>query len=849
MHNLRQSVLVIAILAISLCAQAIPADDSLLNIALTSRHIKSRIDAYVQLSADMLVSNEQKSDEHFAMAMFLCESNKLELKSIQIMNGQIELYAKNDKPLKITEILDKYPIVSRYGQNKQVADLYVRACNVLMKNGIYDKTLTYLHTALSNSTLIDDTSSVIQINNNLGKCYNQISDYSKAIDYFLAAENLSLSSHDYFCLPSIYANIGVTYGNMKETDVALNYSFKSLKYNYHYGDKTFIWQQYNNIAKLYADRGDFAEAITYYKKALTDENGNRTQADSALLAKNIGKVSIELHQYDSAVYWLNNSYLEYQKNNNKQGEAKALYYIGKTYFFTKKYDAAIAAYKKVLAQEGCNFNLRRQVYCDLASVYSIKNNYHKAYEFMSLEARLTDTILATERQQALQKIERHLQIKEESFLYEQKLNKYQQIYQTENVKLQNRNNRLFIILIVGAILFVIIIILLIYVRKANIIQRATNNEINKKNVQLEDIKEKIQNQFKFISHLVNTIPMPMFYTEKDVIIGCNAAFEQACGHNRDELYGLPICELHNKLKFDLNVEILDNQPNIHNLQQIRFGDGKVHDVICYVSLLNSDIGEQGISVMFVDVTDIEQVRRELADSRKQLQDALAVKTKFFSIFAHDLKNPFNGILGMTNLLTEYYDNYTSDEVLKYLNIVNDSATQVYNLLTNLLDWAKTQTGKIDVNPVHFQIIDLINEVVSLNNHLVSTKNIRVVKQIDGDGFVFADKNMILTVLRNLFGNALKYTPINGMITIKTEPCENGQLKVTISDTGIGISHENQQKLFNVDYPISTPGLANEKGSGLGLIICSEFVKQNGGTIWVESTQGVGTTFAFTLNIQ
>jgi len=519
---------------------------------------------------------------------------------------------------------------------------------------------------------------------------------------------------------------------------------------------------------------------------------------------------------------------------------------------THKYDAAVKTYQQVLNSsnsEALSY-LKRQVYCDLAAVYSGWGNYQKAYQYMAEEARLTDSILSSERLQSIQKIEKQLQIKEQSILYEQKLNSYRHIYQTENARLQSRNNKLFMLLVAGSVLLIIIVVWLFYVRKTNLIQRTANAVINKKNEQLEDVKEKIQRQFQFISHLMNVVPTPMFYTENGLVIGCNAAFEKVSGQKRRELHGMPIGDLRERIGFDWNLNVNpenDSAKTGHELRQIKFSDGKIHDVICYVNHIGrSEMDQADLLVIFVDVTDLEQIRRELAESRKKLQDALAVKTKFFSIFAHDLKNPFNGILGMTNLLTEYYDNYTSEEVLKYLNVINDSSTQVYTLLTNLLDWAKTQTGKIDVNPIRFQITELVSDVLTLNNHLINSKNIKILQLINDNTDVFADKNMIHTVLRNILGNALKYTPDNGIITIATEQYTDGMLKISVSDTGVGISPENQQKLFNVDYPISTPGLANEKGSGLGLIISSEFVKRNGGSIWVESELGKGTTFSFCL---
>ena len=181
-----------------------------------------------------------------------------------------------------------------------------------------------------------------------------------------------------------------------------------------------------------------------------------------------------------------------------------------------------------------------------------------------------------------------------------------------------------------------------------------------------------------------------------------------------------------------------------------------------------------------------------------------------------------------------------------MKVINDSATHVYSMLTNLLDWAKSQTDMLEVNPTEFCITEPINEAVAINGYNIDSKQIKIDLQIERDYSVTADKNMVLTVFRNLIGNALKYTPIGGRITITVNDGGSDSVWIAISDTGIGISPENQQRLFDTNHPITTPGLSDEKGSGLGLIICHEFVRRNGGNISVISELGKGSTFLFNL---
>jgi signal transduction histidine kinase/ligand-binding sensor domain-containing protein len=231
-------------------------------------------------------------------------------------------------------------------------------------------------------------------------------------------------------------------------------------------------------------------------------------------------------------------------------------------------------------------------------------------------------------------------------------------------------------------------------------------------------------------------------------------------------------------------------------------------------------------------------------NNKKLTILNATKDKFFSIIAHDLKNPFNSILGFSELLTEEFSELTDEKKLEYAGIIHDSSLRIYILLENLLEWAGTQTGNIRFHP---EVLDL-NEVFETNYALIRNrfdeKGIRFVMDLPATANVFADYNMVSTVIRNLMGNALKFTE-NGEIKANAKITGN-YLEVSISDSGIGIPAKMLAGIFEIDHKRSTNGTRGEKGSGLGLLICREFVLKNGGEIFVTSEEGTGTTFTFTL---
>ncbi len=241
---------------------------------------------------------------------------------------------------------------------------------------------------------------------------------------------------------------------------------------------------------------------------------------------------------------------------------------------------------------------------------------------------------------------------------------------------------------------------------------------------------------------------------------------------------------------------------------------------------------------------------KLSESYREIKLLNATKDKFFSIIAHDLKSPFSALLGFSELLLENHATYDDAEREEYIRFINDGSIKTYKLLENLLTWAQSQTGRIKFTPEKINIEELINEIISLLEEPAGNKEIKLISNTERDLSVNADKNMINTVIRNLISNAIKFTPKGGDITVKSHKTtdENNQefVKISIKDSGVGISPEIQTKLFKITENVSTKGTEKEAGTGLGLILCKEFVEKHNGKIWVESEVGKGSNFKFTI---
>jgi len=242
---------------------------------------------------------------------------------------------------------------------------------------------------------------------------------------------------------------------------------------------------------------------------------------------------------------------------------------------------------------------------------------------------------------------------------------------------------------------------------------------------------------------------------------------------------------------------------------------------------------------------LEETNKKLQESEQHLKELNATKDKFFSIIGHDLRNPLNALLGFSELISSNSEDYTPEEIRNYNKIINESAKNIYQLIENLLEWSMTQSGNIEFNPQELPLKQIIPEIIEIHNIHAGKKNISISTDIPEGLTVFAERNLLSTIIRNLLSNAIKFTPAGGQINIRSIH-EDGFVKISVIDTGTGMSEEQVSRLFQLEQFTQLTGSMEEKGTGLGLILCKEFVDMHGGTIQVESEPGKGTTFSFTL---
>jgi signal transduction histidine kinase len=281
--------------------------------------------------------------------------------------------------------------------------------------------------------------------------------------------------------------------------------------------------------------------------------------------------------------------------------------------------------------------------------------------------------------------------------------------------------------------------------------------------------------------------------------------------------------------FDLELELITSKGNhrwVHSIGKAQQEAGKIQKV--YGSIQ--------------DITEQKSAEEEIKKQNEELQKINAEKDKFFSIIAHDLRSPFNGFIGLTQVIAEGFPSLSMEKIKEIALTMNKSATNLYRLLSNLLEWSQIQRGTIVFEPKEVQLRMVVEESIAAIQESVKIKNIEITSDIPMDLWVYADTNMIQTILRNLVSNAVKFTPNGGKVSLAAKRNDDKSTEITVQDNGIGMSQTMLENLFRMDVQSSRKGTEKEPGTGLGLLLCKEFVDKHSGRIWVESEEGKGSTF-------
>ena len=275
-------------------------------------------------------------------------------------------------------------------------------------------------------------------------------------------------------------------------------------------------------------------------------------------------------------------------------------------------------------------------------------------------------------------------------------------------------------------------------------------------------------------------------------------------------------------------------------------NGKLIYLECSVTPLFDDNNNvNGALGIARDVTDRRIAQDELRKNKEELEKIIKEKERLLSIIAHDLRDPFNILIGYSDLTLKQIDSLSKETIIKYLKAINLSSKSGYSLLINLLNWSNAKSGRIVVNLKKINLSNILDHILSDLMQSAAAKSITIKRKFEDNIMLTADENMLKTVFRNLIGNAVKFSQKNTKIQIEVIE-EDRQYIIKVVDNGVGISENDLPKLFSTEMNFSKRGTMQEKGTGLGLVICKEFVLRWGGKIWAESKLNIGSTFIFTI---
>lgn len=382
------------------------------------------------------------------------------------------------------------------------------------------------------------------------------------------------------------------------------------------------------------------------------------------------------------------------------------------------------------------------------------------------------------------------------------------------------------------------------------------------NIQNSDFHSQLSNpDFDVWELIFDSIPdMVALINLDNVIVKANKAMRHMVNVGEKSLIGHSCFNLMHdsgcaKANCPHLVMIRDRKPHTIQLFEPKFG---LHLEISAIPIFDSQNNLLGSMHIARNITIQKESEARLQEYNKELEELNQSKDKFFSIVAHDLRSPFQGMLGFTDLILDELDTLTKEEIREYLQKVRDSSYGAFSLLENLLNWSRLQTGRMQYNPSAFSLTETVLGIISLLNSNAQSKNISLLNNLHEEYSVFADRQMVHSILLNLATNAIKFTFPGGKVSFDakiklTDPDDPGSnnghgksIEISISDTGTGISPEALGRIFKIDDHFSQAGTSNEKGAGLGLILVKEMAEKHGGTLQVNSAEGKGSTFSFTI---
>lgn len=693
---------------------------------------------------------------------------------------------------------------------------------------------------------------------NTANAYRTIYKYSDAIDYYKAAYGFYINLNYHFEAAFCMKSIAEIYLSLAAFDKALDYSLKAINISQNLGNGHEISEMLSLIGQVYYSTGNYdkalenfsasydiaksikhnekiisglswlaliydkhknelVKALELYNEALMISESSGLKSGKAFVMYNLGRLYLKQKEYEKAYDYLSSSLIIYENLNDSKGIAENLHSMAEINIVNKNYNIAEGNLNKALsyAVKG-TFKL-----------LVVENNLLRSRLFQSLGKEgdaLKYFIMYSELKDSLFSLDKSRQFTEVQTIYETE--KKEKLIEIQALKLLEQQREINLYLTIAVIIALASLIIYILYR-------------NYKHIA------------KFLRTVINSLTHPFYVIRTDNMAIELANTKAASGEfvsnrkykslNTHELISKDI----NEKNWLIDKVVSSKSPFTAEHKFVNENGENSYFEIQGYPIFDKKGNVVKMIEYSIDVTPRKTAEEALRDSEQKMRELNATKDKFFSIIAHDLKNPFSVILGYSEMLIEDFEEIPNEEKLKYVSLIGDTAHHSYNLLEDLLNWARSQTGILQVNNESIDIGIIVKDTINLAAAAAESKQINLSADVPENLIIKSDKFMLSTILRNLVSNAVKYTESGGRVTIKVLMGEKN-IEFSVSDTGIGLNKSDLEKLFRIDVNINSIGTSKNKGTGLGLILCREFVEKLNGKIWAEGEIKKGSCFKFTV---
>jgi signal transduction histidine kinase len=685
--------------------------------------------------------------------------------------------------------------------------------------------------------------------NSIGKGFEFSKQNDLALSFYRDALQLSNKERIDEVISKTYNNIGVIFYKSREYDSALFYINESLKIREKSGNQEEIANSLNNISGIYIVLGKYKEAEIALKRLL---DINKILADKEEIANAndyLGFIYSKLGKLDKALqHYLNELKLREELNDNEE-MYKFLTKIGKIYFKLggeQNLNKALEYFKKSLSinQNKNNIIETAKSLSDLGNVYYEMKKYKKALDYYQKSLEYTESKKTNSKTDRFPYLQGKAVLLNNIGLVYKNMDNYQKAldFCSQSIEIKEEigdDNNLFYPL---TSLAEINLKLSNYRQSIHYLNKALKIAQSKNNIMLMqeahylmyevyssagNFREALENHKKFVSL-------------KDSLLRIQ--------NNK------MISEMQTKYETDIKDRENQRLKEANTLQRNYFIIISALILLILVVTFSRYISKQKANKLLSEKNqqinqqhkELEYIFSQLQIKEENLREANATKDKFFSIIAHDLKNPLHAITLSSDLLAKKYGRMNREQLKSLVTNINTAGSHLSNLLENLLQWSRTQNGKINFQPEDINLYNIIQNNFELLVAIADKKDIKLISKISGYTAVFADNNMLNTIILNLLSNAIKFSYSNSNVIVEAYESDTNFINISVKDYGVGISKEDISKLFRIDIHHTTIGTSKEKGTGLGLILCKEFVEINGGKIWVESEPDKGSTFTFSI---